>query len=98
MLVPKFKPIFLTVDKRFCMFRAAKKANNTQKVTPHVLRHCFATHLHDGGVSIKLVQELLGHKDVKTTMIYTPISTQTITAIKSPLDALGKKHNSDTDL
>ena len=78
--------------------QAAKKANITQKVTPHVLRHCFATHLHDGGVSIKLVQELLGHKDVKTTMIYTHVSTQTITAIKSPLDALGKKHNSDTDL
>ncbi len=63
------------------MFNATKKANSTQKVTPPVLRHCFATHLHDGGVCIKLVQELLGHKDVKTTMIYILVSTQNITAI-----------------
>ena len=78
--------------------KAAQKAGISQKVTPHVLRHCFATHLHDGGVSIQLIQELLGHKDVKTTMIYTHVSTQLLTAIKSPLDDLGKKRNVDTEM
>ena len=70
---------------------AAKRANIATRVTPHVLRHCFATHLHDGGISIKFIQELLGHKDIKTTMIYTHVSTSTVTSISSPLDDLMKK-------
>ena len=71
--------------------QAALKANISQKVTPHTLRHCFATHLHDGGTSIKLIQELLGHKDIKTTMIYTHVSTSTVLSINSPLDNLINK-------
>ena len=57
----------------------AAKASISQKVTPHTLRHCFATHLHDVGTSIKLIQELLGHKDIKTTLIYTHVSTSSVT-------------------
>ncbi len=68
--------------------RASKRAQVRQRVTPHVLRHCFATHLHDGGISIKFIQELLGHADVKTTMVYTHVSTEVVTSISSPLDSL----------
>ncbi len=68
--------------------RAAMRSQLSQRVTPHVLRHCFATHLHDGGISIKFIQELLGHADVKTTMVYTHVSTEVVTSISSPLDNL----------
>lgn len=73
--------------------KSALLARISQKVTPHVLRHCFATHLHDGGTSIKIIQELLGHKDIKTTMIYTHVSTNQLTDVISPLDVLDKKDN-----
>lgn len=68
--------------------RAKKIANINAKVTPHTLRHSFATHLHDEGISIVHIQALLGHKQLKTTMIYTHISTNDTTRITSPLDRL----------
>ena len=68
--------------------RAARHAKISQRVTPHTLRHCFATHLHDDGISIKFIQELLGHAKVETTMIYTHVSTNAVTSISSPLDSL----------
>ncbi len=68
--------------------QAAYKAGISKPVTPHKIRHCFATHLLDEGTDIRYIQELLGHKDIKTTLIYTHVTTKDIRKIKSPLDNL----------
>lgn len=66
--------------------QAARLAGIVKPVGPHTLRHCFATHLLAGGYDIRTVQELLGHKDVKTTMIYTHVLNKGPKAVRSPLD------------
>ena len=67
---------------------ALKKTGITKRVTPHTLRHCFATHFMDNGVQLPYIQALLGHKDIKTTMIYTHVTNRSITNVASPLDSL----------
>lgn len=69
--------------------KAAHAANIKRRVTPHVLRHCFATHLMESGTDVRYIQELLGHKDIKTTLIYTHVTNKSMKQITSPLDALG---------
>ncbi|MFH1053676.1 MAG: site-specific tyrosine recombinase/integron integrase [Candidatus Woesearchaeota archaeon] len=62
------------------------------RVTPHMLRHSFATHILESGVDLRLIQQLLGHSSVKTTQIYTQVATKEIQKIPNPLDDLGGKN------
>jgi site-specific recombinase XerD len=70
---------------------AVKKASIAKHVSVHTLRHSFATHLLMSGVNIREIQQLLGHKNVETTMIYTHVVRDISKVPKSPLDSLDNK-------
>jgi len=70
--------------------KAIRKAKITKHAGCHTLRHSFATHLLQAGYDIRTVQELLGHEDVNTTMIYTHVLKDNIMGVRSPADFIGK--------
>jgi site-specific recombinase XerD len=80
--------IYSDVSIRAILRKALLQTNIEKKVTPHMLRHSFATHLLEHGTDLRYIQELLGHANSKTTEIYTHVSKKEISRIISPADLL----------
>ena len=77
-----------TEGMRTAFHKAIAAAGIKKKATPYTLRHCFATHLIDTGTDISTVQALLGHRSLRTTIVYTHVTTGRIARTKSPFDLL----------
>ncbi|MBM4369046.1 MAG: site-specific integrase [Deltaproteobacteria bacterium] len=76
-------------DLRRALRKAARQCGLTKRVTPHLLRHSFATHLLEAGTDIRVIQVLLGHRSIQTTAGYTRVSARHVGRTQSPLDLLG---------
>lgn len=92
-LFPGQKPVkpISSESVRKALRKAVEECGITKRVTPHVFRHSFATHMHEAGYDIRTIQVLLGHKSIRTTQLYAQVSTHQISRTKSPLDLLGTK-------
>jgi site-specific recombinase XerD len=89
-LFPSRNPItpLSTRQMNRAVHAAAQAAEIKKRVTPHTLRHSFATHLLEQGIDIRVIQVLLGHAKLETTALYARVATNTIRAVTSPLDRI----------
>lgn len=76
---------------RHSLREAASKMDLRKRVTPHVLRHTFATHLLELGTDLRVIQMLLGHKSIRTTLRYTRVTDKHVARVQSPIDVLGTR-------
>ncbi|WP_112377948.1 tyrosine-type recombinase/integrase [Flagellimonas maritima] len=84
-----FSPNFYSSSSLQKVFHLAKRRAGIKKnATLHTLRHSFATHLLENGTDIRIIQKLLGHTNINTTLIYTKVSNKIITQVRSPLEDL----------
>jgi len=88
MLIEGQEGLYSSTSIRNIFRRACSRAGIRKKVTPHTLRHSYATHMLELGVDLRYVQALLGHAKPETTMIYTHVSNQKLQSLANPLDAL----------
>jgi integrase/recombinase XerD len=86
-LFSKEKPL-TTRNIQKIVKKVREKAGIQKRVTPHTMRHSFATHLLEAGTDIRYIQSLLGHASLNTTQMYAHVSTEQLKKIKSPLDTL----------
>jgi len=97
-LFPGMNPVnpMTTRQLRRACHAAAEMAEITKRITPHTLRHSFATHLLERGIDIRVIQVLLGHSKLESTALYAQVATNTLGKVTSPLDCLtplmAKKH------
>lgn len=85
---PRIKHLRQTIVFPQLSHKTAQKAGLTRKMPPHALRPSFIAHVLDHGPDVRDIQELLGHQDIKTTLIFTHVTNQTLSTINSPLDSL----------
>ena len=93
---PTGKPLTIRTVIVICQ-RTLRRSGLAKRVTVHTLRHSFATHLLEAGVDLRTIQVMLGHRNLKTTAIYTAVSIERVTSVASPLDAPGADQNTEVN-
>jgi site-specific recombinase XerD len=88
-LFPGPKGPFPSYTARLVLKRVAASVGITKSISPHTLRHSFATHLLESGTNVRSIQVLLGHQSIRTTQRYMHVSTRHLSQLRSPLDLLG---------